>query len=1511
MAKKLIFSWVKRFLGGLNFLNTFNDMPKMDFIGGNDIIDKNPRAQQETGYNQPANNTLYAMDIGVISTIAKKYRVSINATGATRVIIFSYKIGENPISTVQINYTSGDTATDLYADIIAAFSSTIFAPIFTNVSTVDNALRFDIVTGFYGLTDYILTVTDDATPSISYPCNPLNDAISAEKTGKLTPIELINVGSNLQIFSTTGDKKIEAINSSSDIITFTVDTLYLSTLTNFADGEEVFLYETAPTKGMLLATLSFVSAGVYIIVGGVNPTTGLPLLANATPGGLIITRYPRSLSCIGEGEYDQTREDYYYTELLRSTNLNFRTHYQIQANGNITDNGNIYDWTDNLNRLKRLIYYGNIANGGFLTVYNSDAIYDLDSIAGESVLQLATNTAKVTLSIAKNGASVLNGAKPQAMYAAFVVFTADDGSQSLFSSPSNLCWTHASVLTGTGNSNDFVAGAPTSMALGILIEQIEQAKYTSFQIGIIQFSSATYTSYLLPSVQITSETMYIVDTGVSPQSYISWNATTQVEQLPFVFERAKSIGGYENYVIAANTRIAEPHDLTTWATTIALSIKSRTIQVDYDDTFSAMTTFINNGYNAVEYMTDYHLSLMPNDTYRIGIEVTWVNGAPNSTFFIADIPVDLSNKITDDTYPLTNIYQYYIEATNINMDAEIGGGLSVKDIVKDFRFTRVECNNQVLTTGLGIFLKDSTATPGDYHVSPQVLYQPILASIPDRLDRVFLISPDLQNSTGGASISYQAGDKVLGIEPTARQAGFLRQTGYRTQSSVDLFGDSSTELTIDVVAVETLLEGKIGQLGRTFMEVKSTSPAVDTFSTTYVLPYVSQNTRGGVIVQVDGLLSNALDLGANIIYYLRPYPAGVAYPNPPSDDRFFIVPQDKWYNEDTHKTDTIYSIFGGDCFGQKQFYKLTEEADVPISRGGDGMVGFYTFNRRNGALRGGRYPQYKVVDYLDNKYITESQYNGDDYSYDEVFTPRHVFQLKQAYNTLLRSYAEKKVNIYYSQRAISNDVAGANRLWKVLDFKGIDGSYGEIIHFVVLLGYSQNGMLIVFQPKRLTGQFFDNTANIVSNAGQLLMGTGAVMGRTGTDYTVFGCEHKQSVAVLRNKAGHDLCYWWCDYQKCFMRIGADGTSRISEVIDLFLQNYVLLGSQTAYNLEDAPAAGYGIHAVINQQSMEYICTMRLVKNAATYTVKPYQINDWILDPDGGVFGFENIPIMYKSLENDNVTVPTGASDRHWQRYDTYNLESMQFITWIWNENDNKWKTERTFNPKIYGIFNNTYVSSHPTEPNLIYQHDDKLNQALYYSKDIESEITATTNPLDFTITGAGIEAIFPTPFVLIERLKYIVKINGKNYEVIGTATDTLTMANIDDDDIMPQVTIENFGYSIVNSRNPTIQGIVNENAPSYVHFTAKSVKSTYPVRKTEYEGLTMNQPPVTGISVKSEEDNSESVYNGGFNTQIKNNLEETGLVEGDWLKINKIFRWGKKNMVLSTEITTEETQKTQ
>lgn len=1501
---------IKRLIGGLNLDNNVNDVPPMDFIDGYDVVDRNPTNSSEDKYLQPENNNEFAYNLGVIEEPQGKiYRITIDISNiieqeeTTISMKFYGKYGWD--WTLNFNYVAGDTTNDLFTEIEGVFLSYgLDAPQLVLASAT--TLVFDVqLSNFFAYTDFFISMSDNANPSAVYTVQVLQDAISVEKTGALVPIEFTNVSSDQQVWATTKSKEIEIIIDVSGAAAGASDPFYLSFTnpTDIVSGEEVYMYGNGVAVYVVLQL--GLSAGQYTIWGSIDPITNTNIFSN---GDYTIVRNKRTASVIGYARKNYLNDEWSYTELIRSINLNFRTYKQIQAYAMITNNGTIYNWTDYLNQIKRLYYFGEILSQGFLTVYNTEAIYDLDTIGQESNLQLGTNTAKVSLFT-----SAGTGSKLEGNYVAFVRFKTADGFYTTYSKASNVQWLRS------GSVENHKPTLRTTSSLGILVEQINFNLFESVQVSIIHFTDASWTGYSLPeqSVNGLSE-IEIVDTGFNSLEYLDFNdANFYLEQIPFVFENAKTILPYALYEVAANVNLIRDRDLTEWAKTIQLSVQRREY---FGFTYSGgilgglfpsdFNKFIFSGINELDKCSNEWMSYMPYDHYRFCVFVDWEDGSPTSTYWIDDVsfnPVD-NPSITNGDASINKVsttisyYQYYVNATNINLDYILPSGEYLREIIKDIRFGRALCNPQVYSTGLTIAFHDPDAL-NDY---PYALEgSKVVPSSDLEPSKFVLYSPDLQNTASNFSFNTKFGDRVVSYQcafyGTNTYPPSVTPTPLYPIASSALRSSPSSVSFADVFRSIPAANGQwteIGQMTETIAPV----------------PYNTDNNigyqRGGVTVELASSLVYTLNSPCRDTYYIRPYPTAGAYTIAPENTKFFVIPQDKWFDKQTHTSSTVYSIYGGDAFPNPSVY-MTRQNNMLNVIGDLNYVGnavlFFSFNRTNAALRAGRYPYITLEKYLTEPYLTAADTDGDSYTYSQAFTPRYPFQNQVAFNPELKQITKLGSSIFYSEQAVSYDLAGGNRLWGAANRKDLEATYGDIIHMEILLGFSETGLLIVWQPERTTAQYFDNTANLKSSAGDLLIGNGAIMARKGVDFTEYGCEHKWTIIKGQNPAGKDVVYWACFRKGAIMRLGADGTADLVGDINNLLTNKTFLALQNIYNNEDIPAHNFGCHAVWNNQTKEYILTLTLVPK--TIVKRTYTDGDWATS--GETWGFENLPVMYKSIGTNNFDPPFGS----WEEHKGYDDDAFQIWTMVWNEIDNKFKTFRTFNPKIYGQFNNTYVSSHPNYPNLIYEHNKNKNEALFYCTLMKYEVEAVTNPALFRIEGAGIESILPSiPFTPDERTKWVVKIEDKNFEIVGGGTDYLQMANVDNDDILPDYTFyRDFIYYICNSQDPYIEGVVNEAKPRYIHFVGKNTQSDDTLKRTEYYAGYDSLGTVTTESFTNKVE--EEFYNGESNVQIKNDTtnnptdNEIGenVVQGKWMKLKNIFRWGKKNRLYTLSINAIET----
>jgi hypothetical protein len=899
-----LFKIIKRLIGGLNLDNTLDDLPKNDFIDGYDVVDRNPAKGTEDRYLQPENNNDYIYDLGIIEPIAKKYRVKIDLSNVLEeegFTIYMKVYGKYGWSwSLGFNFVAGNTPTDLFDAIVNEFAL-YFSDVPELVSADSNTLIFEFTfERWFSYTDFFISFSDNAVGVINYDVWVLNDAISIEKTGALVPIEFANVNSDQQVWATTKSKE-EETQGATGVSSGALFTLTFGVNNFLEENKEVYIY------GNGIATYVVVyfnfSPNSYNVWGSADPITGLSLFPS---GDYTVVKNKRTVSVIGYASKNYTNDIWDYTELLRSINLNFRTYKQIQAYGMITNNGTIYNWTDYLNQIKRLYYFGNITQNGFLTVYNLDAIYDLDTIEEESRLQIGTNTAKVTLSVANTS----GGVKLEGNYAAFVRFKTIDGFYTTYSKASNVQWLRSSSLESHNPT------LRTTLSLGIFVEQINPKLFESVQVSIIHFTDSSWTGYSLPEQKINGLTeLQIIDTGYNSAEYIDFNdANILLNQIPFVFENAKSILPYALYEIAANVNLIKDRDLTDWAKTIQLTaVRREYFGFSFGSTGilpADFSNFIFSGINDFDKCSNEWMSYMPYDHYRFCVFVDWEDGSPTSTYWIDDVsfnPTDTGISDGDVPYRIDvsnqlYYYQYYVEATNINLDYILPNGENLRSIVKDIRFGRALCNPQVYATGLTIAFHIPTvlnaypyAVGGTQGFSPADLVE----------SKFVLYSPDFQNTGSDFSFNTIAGDNIVSYQGGYYGSSFVPFVLYNPYAYT-IVRDTPTSVSFaNVFRTIPAANGQWTEIGQMTETIAPIPP-----NTNNDIGY----QRGGITTELQTSLVYSVSNPCRDTYYIRPYPSSGAYPIPPENTQFFVIPQNNWFDKATHTSSTVYELYGGDAF---------------------------------------------------------------------------------------------------------------------------------------------------------------------------------------------------------------------------------------------------------------------------------------------------------------------------------------------------------------------------------------------------------------------------------------------------------------------------------------------------------------------------------------------------------------------------------------------------------------------
>lgn len=1488
---------IKKLSGGLDKNSNLTSVAPQNYLDALDITDKSPRGQSDN-LKQLNNNNDYAFSAESIVQQNKKYRYTLTKKLTDLDTTFTFITSNGSLIWGNIgaifvihNDSLASTQASIQAnfDAIPSLGATI-----TNVTYSDNdgSSVYGTITAELEFTNPDLAGVDcvvlpqiitDVNNDLSVTTQVLQDCITLDKVGELQVIKYANLGNDLFVYSTTGiEKPIE----------FTIEVKYNSLLndyriitgaSNVSVGDEIFLIGGADEA---VFSAYFVVGVRKSIQNYFNPITNFPYFDNVSTYTFTAKKYSRTLSQIGRAIKSDVKNEWTYTPLITSISLNFRIYKQIRdAIITPTDLGVNFDWTDKLNPLRRMLYMGEWMENGFLTAYNPKGLFDLDTIAEEGRLQLRQNTSKVTLTPLKTG-----GSKPEATYVAFARYgRKSDGVLTTWSHISNTAWVHST------NLDRHVAGDTTLMALQIFVEQIPLDEFDTLQIGIVEFSSNSFKGYILPDVDINGVTeATVIDAGNDVLAYSAF-PTADVEQVLQCFENAGNLLDFDNYVIASEVELSLPYDLSDFATSIELDVDIRNIVAENDFATYANGTYIQNTYNNVEYMSTYWTSFMPSEWVRVALVIDWENGAPTSYFWIGDIYIDPSLtdwQPTDDGTTTINIFQYYLTATNIDTDYLLPDGKYLKDVIRDIRFAIAPIKIEVLATGVGISTYGTTLP---YNINGEYT-NTLSPTVADPQYNVWAFySPDLINN--GRTLQYQAGDKAissaLDFQSSYSAEQFCIATDYNSDSSI-------ASISANINRIQDLYSGQVG----TLIDLNTENP----------------NLLGNISTSLGCItFETATDLLPQSIvslYYKRELNGGNSpYQTDLKNQRYFIVPQDQWYNKVTHNKNTTYSIFGGDCFPQKQYYRTIN--DTVHSDPADkfaALTGFYSYNRTNAGLRSGAFPKPDIYDFL-----TNYENYSDDYTYDPVFTPRNIFQIGRNYNSDALFIDNTIATIYYSGRRLNNALFGNNRIWKFSDNGVLENKYGKITDMSILLGTSGNNAILVKQERAVTLQYFNNTGRLVSTTIEVLLGTGDVLGTKGTFLSVGGTANKFSRAVcLSPQSGKEFDIWFDAFNQTINRFGADGSRVISDSISSFLIQNTTLFKPSEYNNEDTPAKDWGVLGTWDNQKKEYVITFRGVAKYTDFVLADsYVKGDVVFDNESfgfnGIVNSDGLPVLYKAKQA--TTNNPVSNTTYWERYDSYLDELHQCFTLVWNELDNAWKGYYTFLPKIYGNISNNYVSSLGGST---YEHNGD-NNARYYCRLKTLGGTGgffITNQTDYILISSDGNTDDMGAWFSIPSYPYITSnelANHTGYFLYVPSQDKYVMITEFIDEYNVKVSIDEplafedeaeLYYTICNINQPYIECVVNEGYPRYFNWSAISLNIDKPPYRLELEaGVdSLGQEKTQSYNNRDEFD----YFKGVAHVQIKNdttngntNTQGNYGVEGYWCKEKIIFTPNIKNKLIS------------
>jgi hypothetical protein len=1382
---------------------------------------------------------------------------------------------------------------DFFDQNLTATASTSTAAVVSDIVATLAAVRASILAAFPNAT---VTTTVDASPTFGHLDVTMNDyvgqrfnvsgtavvrtvvdAVDKSNVGKLKVIGSYDLLGDLFIFSTTNEKESTSFN-----ITGCTNTAPLVvTVTNHGlqSGDEVAITGVGGATGANGSWIVAVTGvNTFSLVG--SSSTG------AYTGGGTLFKNTQGLAEIGVAKKNE-EQVWTYTRLIRSRELNFSTLHQMDVRCEADGVKKSIYFTDNYNQPKVMYYYGSYVTNGFLIADYPKGIYELNSVATESIL--GVGSPNVVLGVTQTtGGTILCG---NWRYAVRFGFEGGAfGEWSALTNPINVYLNdNPSFITG-GEANQ------KSNKLNIIqVTNVPQGLYTRVELAAIQYVGDSFMGYV-----VLNQTINPIQTSIQlihNGSEVGFNLDlTTLGQLFTTIKKAQNLELIDNRLSLSNVEVVIDKDLNAWAQTIWYYIRSEellsmgaittTPEIRVEEYYKAQNVIDKTGY-------------MINETYRCGVQVKWKNAGWSKTYFVADVTIDttgINGQRRGSTLveylgsSLSNfIYVPYIEWTNVDLDYVLSDGTALRDNIEQIRFVRQKCVPEVLATGLLVISKSSSPTDvGQENEAPFTAPLPTTPVAPDRTKCKF-ISPDIYmlgaypSTSGIVFRSYGA--------PAHLSSFTFTETGIAPTGA----GTTTFDINVDV----SEYSGYTDIVGYTdFFPVNSI-----TNETAFSQDMVSVDF-GVSIVNTNGVP----DFG---VYYAQIFRA---QPNKYGATNTGLYETTGCQSVDIENitTSTIFNMFGGDAFVQKQYKRIANVASSgagipPVITLQFYVAGFYSQNRVNSQMQinveesdrtlpGKKGTRTLGAVWFVNAGVEDGEplfpsllaspptFPNVTNSYNSGYTPSNNLQSYITFDSTQTQIEKLPQRIYWSEIKAINSLADQYRVILPLNFVDLEPMFGAITDMKAI-----NKELFTWQQRSFMRQYFNSRGTLSSSDNSsILIGDGSVLSRGGDELSVYGTNHKWSVVKGVSPGGKDTVYWINSEHKKLIRFGADGTVVMSDVKGM--QSWFANNLKYAMN-DVTPANNLGIHGVYDNRFQEALFTVRCAIDPDN-TIQ--LVNGDIMDVDKFYYNtevdFNGFYTYYKpksffTLSSDKMPESGADWEQYFDKITTSDNRAYNVYTIVLNEYRNKFTTYYSFTPKIYLNYSNGFLSQHPTET-AVYEHN-RGEICEWYKETLSGVGTIAYTADSDQIVGGGTN--FLTQFQNPNEISYQLIIDGVEYEVDSVQSDTiLTLKEV----CAVSGTLTSYDYTRSLSKDGFVEMICNEQPNIVKMWNANRFNSEIAPNRIEY---------ATQTQVSYLEETDFEVVEGQFDAPIKNdstvsaenplgvNEEDTSRLFGKYVKVKMFF----------------------
>lgn len=1327
--------------GGLNL----DDSPEI-IINGDYTDALNIRHLTEEGESEHKIHKIlgnkFAFEIPEVTTQNKIYRIPTKTDGNTHILTFKT---QNGVIFAIVNFAEGTTVAATQANLISNLNVvlsglTIIPPqsfTTTNQSTY-TTLELTTLTGF----DY------------SIVCSTLDlviqqEAINLSLAGKQTVIGSKEILEDLFVFNTPQDKLPEKIDIDSMKTHQTLNVLCLKTteihLLQTGDSiitENIYANDGSTDYDWLNGEWIVEVINDYEVYLYYHDKVTYPhniTFSNITYGNII--KYSKGIGEIGIATYNIQNDTFTYTRLLRSKELNFNANYQIDVDGEYSNNQVRLYLTDNNNPPMAFYHKGSYSNDCALEI--NGGIYNYGKIAEKIKLFISKSSAILTfIEQSISGGNIASGNWR------YTIRLLDE----------NLVKTDCLDLSNPipaytkspDNPNNIIGDKPgvsTPKQNKFQISNIDTKLYKYVELIGINYVGEGKVGYLIKREEITGETMLIQHTGFEASESLDFN---EVNTITVEYETVKNIRIINNRLVGSNLTLKQIQDFSNWAKTFKHSIKKKLLKSCY-----RYGLFEYGEYQKPENV-HFYLGYMHNETYRFGIKVKLKIGNNPYTFWVDDIKIDISainlanptdNRriigLSDYSLNISKyIYSTYIEFSNINLDYLIDG-VKIRDLIDSFSFVRVECIPEILATGISIMGVKNVCNHyfeklryneydsiGEYpffnyntcNINPSGICKypngPYYSEEPEFTackTSCFFYSPDI--IYGYVNIDYNSGDKLINVGMPVRTPiepfpPFINPLYYDPCHKCFAYGEHlKTDLwthspeTINIKDAKKIYKGLSNSVaGKDFTTIlKFWNTIVVPFNTYYELTHNMTSLAIETETDINDITTNGIwDQGLRYCQYFREKPNKYGNKN-----NSHYVPTGHYYKITDTSPSMINNenIFGGDTFTQKTYIKNRINVNDVWSHCFTNGFAFYSQNRINTQLRVKEFedlldlfPSISLGDWLDIFTGGEGKLE-DQYYLNLGYRTANEINSFLAYNPDLPYTTERKNVLIWSEPKLIDSYVDNFRIFKPLSFKSLDLTNGEIIHHEEF-----NGELISWQIERIERQYFTEKNTLVAKEGfEIQLGDPGIMARAGFVLSSLGCQHKWSIIKGKTEAGNDIIGWINQKHKMAFKL----SDRIYCISNRKVRNF--FNKNLKWVTKDTPAAGLGICGVWNGEHSELIWTIRARKEcdevkltSSLIPIEPYNKDDlvwWFSSSE-----FAQTPFIYKSLKNNNSAPLSSTS--WWERIPHTNKNYYNEFSIVFSEFKDRFVSFLTILPKIYLQWRDTYLVPSPSKHiNKVYRNN--------------------------------------------------------------------------------------------------------------------------------------------------------------------------------------------------------------